>query len=507
MISSTADSPTGVASQSATYPVIYAARETHSAFVVFVGTRVYKIKKPIRIGFLDFRTVDSRRQACEREFELNSRFAADVYHGVTELADPRGGVSEPVLVMDRLPDTRRLASLAHAGDDLRGAVADVARIVARVHSRSEHNERIDHEGSGEALLDRWSENIAETLSMADNPINVESMDEIGNLVDTFLAGRAALFQGRVAEGRIVDGHGDLLADDIFAMPDGVRILDCLDFDDRLRFVDSLDDACCLAMDLEFCGREDLAGLFLETFIALSKDNPPPSLVHHFIAYRAFVRAEVAAIRHAQGDVSASIEARAHAELAVAHLRSAEVTLTIIGGLPGSGKTTITSGIARILPAVVLSSDVVRKQLAGLDPMTNCPSDFCEGLYSPTTTERTYDVIVQRARDALEQGHSVIIDASWNAATLRERAQRVAEQTNSRLIELECHAPPSVSTSRIAGRGRNASDATVAVYHSMSQCRDSWPTAVVIDTGYLPETAVSEAVSAIRHPGMPHVVSA
>lgn len=476
----------------------YDTRETHSAFLVFAGSRVYKIKKPIRTGFLDFRSSASRRTACEREFELNSRFSPDVYHGVAELSDPRGGAPEPVLVMDRLPDTRRLAFLARHDEDLSDAVTEVARIVARAHSRSEHSDRIDREGSREALRERWSKNIAETVALVDDPIDAGSLDEIGTLVGDYLSGRAALFRARIADRRIVDGHGDLLADDIFVMPDGVRILDCLDFDDSLRFVDSLDDACCLAMDMEYCGRADLSKLFMTTFIATSRDDPPPSLAHHYVAYRAFVRAEVAAIRHTQGDPSASVEARVHTELALAHLRSAEVTLTIIGGLPGSGKTTIAAGVAHLAAAVVLSSDVIRKQLAGLDPLTNCSSPFCEGLYAPSTTERTYDVILRRAREALEKGQSVIIDASWNSAALRQRAVHVADDTQSRLVELECHAPPSVSTSRIAAREHSASDATAEVYHSMSRARHPWPTATVIDTGFLPETAVAEAVDAIRH---------
>ena len=131
----------------------------------------------------------------------------------------------------------------------------------------------------------------------------------------FLAGREQLFAQRISQGRIVDGHGDLICDDIFCLDDGPRILDCLDFDDRLRYVDGLDDICFLAMDLERLGASDLAGLLVRMYADFAGDPAPPALRHHYIAYRAFVRVKVDCLRHTQGDASAAGEARTHADIA------------------------------------------------------------------------------------------------------------------------------------------------------------------------------------------------
>ncbi len=164
--------------------------------------------------------------------------------------------------------------------------------------------------------------------------------EIGLLARRFLAGREPLFDRRVAGGRIIDGHGDLLADDIYCLADGPRVLDCLDFDDRLRWLDGLDDAAFLAMDLERLGAPDLARHFTDWYAEYSGDPAPASLRHHYVAYRALVRAKIARIRAAQDEPAAGCEAQQLADIALRHLRAGAVTLVLVGGLPGTGKSTL-----------------------------------------------------------------------------------------------------------------------------------------------------------------------
>lgn len=154
-----------------------------------------------------------------------------------------------------------------------------------------------------------------------------------------------MFAERIRAGRVVDGHGDLLADDIFCLDDGVRILDCLEFDDRLRWLDGLDDACFLAMDLERLGLPDLARRFTSWYAEYSGDPAPESLRHHYVAYRAFVRAKVACLRARAGDGQAAAEAWQLAGMTLGHLRAGAVSLVLVGGLPGTGKTTL-AGAAR-----------------------------------------------------------------------------------------------------------------------------------------------------------------
>ena len=172
------------------------------------------------------------------------------------------------------------------------------------------------------------------------------IDAAQRLTDRFLAGRAELLSARMSAGRIVDGHGDLLADDIFCLDDGPRILDCLEFDDRLRWLDGLDDAAFLAMDLERLGEPALAEQFTRWYLEFSGDPAPTALRHHYVAYRAFVRAKVACIQAGQGEPHAAAQARQLTAMTLRHLRAGAVTLVLIGGLPATGKSVDRRGAGR-----------------------------------------------------------------------------------------------------------------------------------------------------------------
>ncbi|MEU3476001.1 AAA family ATPase [Rhodococcus sp. NPDC006774] len=465
--------------------------ETHSAYVMLLGSVAYKMKKAVQNDFLDFSTVDSRWRALDREYTLNARFAPDVYLGIAELTDPEGAPPEPLLKMRRLPESRKLSALARSGADVTEELVAIARIVARVHKFSAHENRIDRAGTREALRGRWAANIRELRALPRPIIDPAVIDEIDERSARYLAGRGSLFDLRVAQERTVDGHGDLLADDIFCMPDGPRILDCLDFADDLRYLDGLDDICCLAMDLEFLGRLDAARFVVDTYLEAACDAPPRSLVDHYIAYRATVRAKVACIRALQGCATSTADAVAHARLALMHLEAATVTTTLVGGLPGTGKSTVAAEYAARTGAVVLSSDVVRKELAGLDPSEPRHSKVGEGLYSASVTDHTYAELLRRARGLVAAGRSVVIDATWTDPSMRERARLLSTLAHSISIEIECVVPASTSLQRIATRRSSASDATRQVYEAMTRSRAPWPTAQKVSCA----GTVSESVEA------------
>lgn len=476
-------------SRAATLPVT--VRETHSAYVFLLDTIAYKMKKSVITEFLDFSSLDNRWTALDREYTLNARFAPDVYLGIAELSDPTGGPAEPLLKMRRLPDLDKLSELARSGADLRQHLSEIAQIVASVHSFSPHRDEIDHAGSSEALLGRWAANISELRVLSPGIIDSRIVDAIDTHAVRFVKGRGTLLDRRIESGRVVDGHGDLLADDIFCLPDGPRILDCLDFDEALRFVDGIDDAACLAMDLEYNGRPDAARFFLSAYLTAAQDSPPPCLVDHYIAYRAVVRAKVACIRALQGHEQSEAEAYDHAKLALAHLEASTMTLTLIGGLPGTGKSTLAQSLACETDAVVLSSDIVRKELAGLDPLDSHPAPVEEGLYTPSMTDRTYAELLCRSRSELAAGRSVIMDASWSDPGLREQARLLASSSYANLVELECTAPESTCIHRIETRPATASDATREVYEAMVRVRAAWPTATSVDCS----TTIANAVEA------------
>ena len=248
-----------------------AVTETHSAAVFFAGERAYKLKKPVALGFLDFTSPQVRAKACRREIELNRRFAPDIYLGLAEIRGPDGRVCDHLVTMRRLPSARRLSTLVTARAPADGAVRDVARVLAAWHAVAPRSPEIAVQGGRDALWGRWQANIGQSRGVAGGLLDAAGLDEMERLAGRFTAGRAELFGERMHDGRIVDGHGDLLADDIFCLDDGIPILDCLEFDDRLRWLDGLDDACFLAMDLERLGARDLAGRFISWYAEYSGD--------------------------------------------------------------------------------------------------------------------------------------------------------------------------------------------------------------------------------------------
>ncbi len=490
-------------------PPYAAVAETHSAVVYFAGDRAYKLKKPVNLGFLNFSTVPARAAACARETELNRRFAPDVYLGIAEVRGPDGELCDHLVVMRRMPAARQLSALVRAGEAQDEPVRMVARTLAGQHASAARSVRIDHQGSLEALRGRWDDNIEQTMQAAARLMDESVISEVARLADRFLAGRGPLFAARVSGGYIVDGHGDLLADDIYCLDDGPRILDCLDFDDRLRWLDGLDDASFLAMDLERLGAPDLARRFIEWYAEYSGDPAPAALRHHYVAYRAFVRAKVSAIRHGQGDRAAGGEARLLTDLTLRHLRAGAVTLALIGGLPGTGKSTLAGAVADRLGWTVLSSDLIRKELAGLSPQRSAASEYGTGIYSSAWTERCYDELLRRARMLLGNGESVIADASWVSDGHRASAAAVAGDVSAQLVQLCCTAPQELVRERIRTRKPGASDADSTIARRMADKMAPWPTATMIDTSQGRADAgdavgLREALDVIRPHGAEHV---
>lgn len=478
-----------------------AVTETHTAVLWFAGDRVHKMKKPVDLGFCDFTTLERRREACLREIALNRRLSPDAYLGLEALLGPDGTACEYLVAMRRMPADRSLAALVHAGEPVDDHLRAVARRLAAFHSTAARGDEVDREGTVEAARARWAGVIDGLRRHAGTVLPVDVVEHVAGAAGQMLDGRHALFALRREQRRVVDGHGDLLADDVFCLPDGPVVLDCLEFDDHLRYVDGLDDAAFLAMDLERLGGDELAERFLAWYAEFSADPAPPALRHHFVAYRAAVRAAVTCIRVDQGGEGAGL-ARDLLDLAARHLDAGRVRLVLVGGLPGTGKSTVAGGLADRLGATLLSSDRVRKEIAGLDPATSAAAGYRAGLYRPEHTSATYDALLHRAGELLARGESVVLDASWTAADHRDAAAALAARAVVPVTALRCDAPRAIADERIRRRRGSASDATPLVAAVMSADADPWPEATVVDTAGAVEDAVTAALAAVRSP-RPH----
>ena len=458
--------------------------ETHSAVVFFVGDRAYKLKKPVDLGFLDFRDRAVREAVCHREVELNRRLSPDVYLGVADVTGPDGALCDHLVVMRRMPPERRLSTLVTAGADVDADLWHLAHLLAAFHAKAERSPAADEAAGLDALAARWADNTAVLRDHADRFVDPAKVDRAQALVDRYLAGRRDLFERRIAAGRAVDGHGDLMADDIFCLHDGPRVLDCIEFDDRYRLGDTLADVAFLAMDLERLGHAELADRFLAAYREHADDTWPATLAHHHLAYRAHVRAKVSAIRAAQGHEAAAQDVRQLLDLTLRHLDAGRVRLILVGGLPGTGKSTLAAGLGDVLGAAVLRSDEVRKELAGLAPTTPAPAPFGEGLYTPASTARTYDTLLERAAVGLRLGEVVVLDASWMGPSARAAARLVADRADAELGQLRCEAPPEVTARRMRDRaaaGGDPSDAGEDIAAAMAATAAPWPEATTIDT--------------------------
>jgi len=473
--------------------------ETHLSVLFFVGDRVYKLHKPVRFDFADFREREAREADSRREVALNRRLAADVYLGVADVSF-LGEVVDHLVVMRRLPADDQLAALIRRGADVGPCLEQIARALVDFHRVAARAPAIDEVARAPAVLAGWEANFAETAPFVGPVIDVAADALVQRLVRRFLAGRRPLFDDRIAQAQVCDGHGDLQAEDIFCLPDGPRILDCIAFDERLRYGDVAADLAFLLMDLRRIGAPEAADALQVGYEALSGRTLPPALLSHYIAHRAYVRCKVTCLRWAQGDPDAAERAQLLHRLALEHLKESRVRLILVGGLPGTGKSTLAAGLATRVGGEVLHSDEVRKQQAGMSPDRAAPSGYRAGLYAPSATNATYRTLLDRAQVALSLGRTIVLDASWTSQAWREVARQIAAETSSDLVELHCTVDRTTAAARMARRlpgAAHGSDATAEIALAMASDADPWPSAVVIETGGTPAASLRRAVQVVR----------
>jgi len=477
--------------------------ETHVSVLVLLDDVVLKYKKPVRLPFVDLTGVEQRRAACEEEVEVNRRLSPDVYLGVADVV-LHGRVLDHAVVMRRLPADRSLAALvaAHA-PDLDAHLHRVAAVLADFHARAPRSADIDADAGVDVLWRTWRGCLDTLAGFAGQGVEAGMLARIEDLAGRYLRGRRPLLDDRAAHGRVCDGHGDLLAGDVFLLDDGPRLLDCIEFDPHLRHTDVIADVAFLAMDLERLGAPAAAATFVHLYQEASGDVFPPTLVHHHCAERAVVRAEVACLAGASGarglDDAHAGAAEALLELAIGHLEEARVVLAVVCGPPGTGKSTVARAVGERRRWPVLRSDEIRRELVDGEavPGAAVGSDA----YAPGTTECTYRTMLARAEVALGLGQPVVLDATFTDPRWRGAAEELARRTSSDLVVMECRAGLGTVVDRVRARrveGLDLSEADEAVARSLAGATGPWTGAVVLDTDGRPVArSVDAALAALR----------
>ena len=454
--------------------------ETHVSQLFFTDSHVYKIKKPVDVGFADFTTLEKRRANSERELALNGRFSPSVYLGVLPVTqrdglveiNGDGEVVDYVLKMRRLPHERMLEALLVEGEVTEEDVRRVARRVAEFHAGAETSDEIRRVGGTDALSRLVEENFAQTEGYVGRLVSRAVFDDVAAYSRAFFRERGRLLHEREAAGRVRDGHGDLHAAHV-CLENGIDFIDCLEFSAEYRYGDTALDLGFLAMDLDHYRRRELAAVLVDAYIGASGDDGARAVLDFFKCYRAYVRAKVTSMRldnaelDAGGREATAGEATAYYGQAHGYATAVlpERSLFVVMGLPGTGKSTLATRLAEHWGLRLVSSDVERKRLAGLDATEHRYEAFGTGLHTAEHDDATYDSLVRRSLEQLAQG-SVIVDASLTQPRYRERLIAAAGEAGVEAWLVECEAPPEVVRARITARiaaGTDPSDATTEIY--------------------------------------------
>lgn len=471
--------------QPSSYPEPTAAvrfLQTHVSLLFLTDQFVYKIKKPVNLGFLDFSTLERRFFYCHEELRLNRRLAPEVYLEVAPVRITPDGASfcgdgeiiDYAVKMVRLPEELMMSSLLEQGAVTVEQIRTLAGIVARFHQAAASSSEISAYGKPAAVSANWEENFGIVEQFVGQTVSLADFRFIRQWVEEFLKKNEVLFEQRVTEGFIREGDGDLHAGNI-CLTDPPVIFDCIEFNKRFRYLDTAADIAFLLMDLEYYRSGRFASLFIAEYCAESGDESLRKLLPFYQVYRAFIRGEVESIKAAEPELPPR-EREVAEESSRRHFRLARgliirdrlpLTLFITCGLSGSGKSFVASELSFLLGLEQFSSDVVRKQLAGIPPTDRCSGGYHNGIYHHDFTKKTYDRLRELADSALGAGRSVIVDATFRYPQERTIFRDLAAVHGARFVILAISCPEALILVRLDGRNHLndvISDARQAVYH-------------------------------------------
>jgi aminoglycoside phosphotransferase family enzyme/predicted kinase len=439
--------------------------QTHISSLFLTGDRVYKLKKPVNFGFLDFSTLELRERNCRAELELNRRLAPDVYLGVIPVTvdgdrvqlNGSGEIVDWLVEMQQLDQRLLGVRMLERGELAEPHVDQLVEILVPFYQRARTGEGVDEFGTIEAVKFNTDENFAQTEAFVGKLITRERFNHIRDWTDGVYEERRDLFQRRVKEGRIRESHGDLHLDNIF-FQDPPVIFDCIEFSDRLRCGDIAVDLAFLAMDLDFRGSPDLSGYLIDRYVKASGDLELLDLLDVYKCYRAYVRGKICAFTAgdpAVGDDQRRLQrnlARHYFGLAYRYAGGGgSPSLAVLHGLMGTGKTSIARYLRDELGWHLISTDSVRKQISGIGEDTRVYVPYNEGLYSPEMSRWTYEEVCRRAENLLEAGFSVAVDGAFKKQRDRTPVIDLARRTGAKLIFIQTTCEPSTQTQRLQKR--------------------------------------------------------
>ena len=460
-----------------------ALRETHISWVFLTGDRVYKVKKPVDLGFLDFSSPARREHFCRREVDLNRRLAPDVYLGVATITreadgyrlDGEGEVVDHAVRMRQLPSSATLKRRLPEGRFEAATFERLAGILVPFYAAAATGGAVDDFGAPATVARNCEENFTQTAGAASVRFDRRTWEVVAAATRGYLDNHHVLFQKRVTDGRIREGHGDLRTDHVYLTDDGIRIVDCIEFNERFRCADVACDLAFLAMEMDEEGFPGPAADLIDAFVRHSGDLQLYALLDFYKCYRAMVRLKVNCLRLAQADVGPAEQAAAGAAidrfLALAYryaVRFSRPVLWVVWGMVATGKSTVARALGETLDIGLQRSDVVRKALFEKVAAKETVVDFGKGIYSRQATALTYGKLLRLAQAAIEQGRSVVLDATFSRRNQRREVLRLAGETGAAIVFVECACSEETLRRRLAERTgtRSVSDARLEHYEAL-----------------------------------------
>jgi len=490
--------------------------ETHISWVLLTGEYAYKIKKPVRLSFLDYSTLARRRWLCEEELRLNRRLAPDLYLGVSLIGgtpeapriDADGTPLEYAVRMRQFSPADELTALLATGDVTPHDVAALGEGIARFHAAAAPAAAESEFGRPATAHRVTMDNFAELRALPEAALWHERLVALEHRVTALHGELRPLMGERRAQGRVRECHGDLHCGNVVRWAGVLTPFDGIEFDPALRFIDVVNDIAFLTMDLAERGHAELRRVVLQAWTESLGDWEGLSLLPYYEAYRALVRAKVDALRALQLEPQAPARAAAIAdcvrylEWATARVRARRPTLLITCGLSGSGKTWLARQLAIRLNALHVRSDVERKRLAGLAAHEESRSPPDAGIYTLEFNERTYRRLHDCAAAALAGGEPTIVDAAFLRGDERRRFLAVAQRRDLPFAIVFCRAPDAVLRDRVAARAATRDDASEAGLDVLARQPGYWepfaseerPRVIEVDTN--DPSAVAAAIEAL-----------
>ena len=486
--------------------------QTHISHLFLTDLHVYKIKKPVNFGFLDFTSLEKRRFYCHEEVRLNRRLSPDIYLDVVALYQGADGLPtfqvdgpavEYAVKMRKMPQERMMSRLLELGGVTETDIDAIAKKVACFHAKAEQGNGIALFGTFEAIKSNWLENLRQTVPYCGRTLSEKDHILITKLALDRLQKDSALFLSRLKDGFIRECDGDLHSENI-CLDGQVHIFDCIEFNEKFRYSDTAADVAFLAMDLENHGHRDLAELFVDRYVSYSGDDGLCRVLPLYLANRAFVRGKVESFRlddpliAKEQKAAAAVRAQRFFRLARGYLLREQLPqiLFLTCGPTGCGKTALADELAFQLGVAHFSSDLERKRLAGV-AVTERHAD----IYTPAWNQATYNRLFELASQCLAAQDSLILDATFLLRRSRERFVRLAAEAGATVVLLQLSCPDELVRQRLEqrqARGDSASDGTWQVFQQQMKSAES-PTAdeglvIVLDATGEPVAMVDAVLS-------------